>query len=244
MAEPFYDEDLAWIHDLCCSSFVEQAGSWILDAMGRAGIRGGRVVDLGCGTGVWAGRLADHGFDVTGIDCSAAMLRIARNRVPEASFLSASFYDTPLPAAVTVTSIGECLNYAEDPAGHAGRVRRLARTVWEALEPGGIFFLDTRQPGENREAAPHDCTEGADWMVLSSSRHGEGRRSLRRRIVTMRRVEGRWRKSVERHTLALFGAAELAGWLREIGFRVRIRRGYGDFCPAPDMRVLTARKPA
>lgn len=41
---------------------------------------GGRVLDLGCGTGMLACRLATGGLDVTGVDPAEAMLRVARSR--------------------------------------------------------------------------------------------------------------------------------------------------------------------
>lgn len=41
---------------------------------------GGTVLDLGCGTGLLACRIAGQGLDVTGVDPAAGMLRIARAR--------------------------------------------------------------------------------------------------------------------------------------------------------------------
>jgi ubiquinone/menaquinone biosynthesis C-methylase UbiE len=41
---------------------------------------GGRVLDLGCGTGLLATRIAREGLDVTGVDPAEGMLRIARAR--------------------------------------------------------------------------------------------------------------------------------------------------------------------
>src|SRR3712207_6167417 len=41
---------------------------------------GRRVLDAGCGTGRVAERLADLGYDVTGVDVDEAMLRVARSR--------------------------------------------------------------------------------------------------------------------------------------------------------------------
>ena len=43
-----------------------------------------RVVDLGCGTGANAVYLAEHGFDVTGVDFSPVALAKARTRADEA----------------------------------------------------------------------------------------------------------------------------------------------------------------
>ena len=46
----------------------------------RALASGGPVLDLGCGTGMLACRIASRGLSVTGVDPAAAMLRVARSR--------------------------------------------------------------------------------------------------------------------------------------------------------------------
>ncbi|MFW9799152.1 MAG: class I SAM-dependent methyltransferase [Candidatus Thorarchaeota archaeon] len=49
---------------------------------------GGHVLDAGCGAGVPVARtLVDSGFQVTGIDISESMLKLARSHVPEAVFV-------------------------------------------------------------------------------------------------------------------------------------------------------------
>src|SRR5512142_1709655 len=44
----------------------------------------GRAIDLGCGAGANAIFLAQHGFDVTGIDFAPAALELARKRARQA----------------------------------------------------------------------------------------------------------------------------------------------------------------
>lgn len=44
---------------------------------------GKRLLDLGCGTGELAIRLAEKGFDVTGVDLSEQMLTIAQMKAEE-----------------------------------------------------------------------------------------------------------------------------------------------------------------
>ena len=54
-------------------------------AIRRVGIRSGqRVLEVGCGTGVFLRAAADRGAEVSGLDASADLLEIARTRVPEA----------------------------------------------------------------------------------------------------------------------------------------------------------------
>lgn len=51
----------------------------------RAGVGpGDRVLDVGCGTGVFLRAVTDLGARAHGLDASPALLRIARSRVPEA----------------------------------------------------------------------------------------------------------------------------------------------------------------
>jgi len=46
----------------------------------------GRILDAGCGTGHYCGRLAADGYDALGIDVDAEMIREARHRYPRAAF--------------------------------------------------------------------------------------------------------------------------------------------------------------
>jgi len=55
------------------------------EAIRRIGITSGqRVLEVGCGTGVFLRAAADRGAAVHGLDASEALLAIARERVPEA----------------------------------------------------------------------------------------------------------------------------------------------------------------
>jgi SAM-dependent methyltransferase len=48
---------------------------------------GARVLDAGCGTGRVAIRLAELGYDVTGVDLDESMLEVARERAPQLRWL-------------------------------------------------------------------------------------------------------------------------------------------------------------
>lgn len=75
-----YSDDLAWIHDAGFGHFAERAAPALLALFRRRGIESGLVVDLGCGSGIWAQKLVEAGYDVFGVDVSEAMIRIARRR--------------------------------------------------------------------------------------------------------------------------------------------------------------------
>ena len=55
------------------------------EAMRRVGLEPGqRVLDVGCGAGVFLRLAADRGAQPSGLDASEALLDLARKRVPEA----------------------------------------------------------------------------------------------------------------------------------------------------------------
>ena len=65
-------------------------------AIRRTGIGpGDRVLDVGCGTGVFLRAAAERGAEVSGLDASSELLGIARERVPEADIRQAEMEDLP-----------------------------------------------------------------------------------------------------------------------------------------------------
>src|SRR5690348_4398418 len=92
-----YDTDLAYVHDTGFGDFARNSAPGVLKIISECGDASRLVVDLGCGSGIWARLLADAGYQVLGVDISAAMIEIARQRVPEATFQVGSFVDTQIP---------------------------------------------------------------------------------------------------------------------------------------------------
>ena len=109
-----YSDDLAYVHDVGFSAYAVDAGPGLLEILRSRGVDAGLIVDLGCGSGIWAARLVAEGYRVLGIDISAPMIRIARRNAPGARFQVGSLLTCELPPCDAVTSIGECVNYTFD----------------------------------------------------------------------------------------------------------------------------------
>jgi 2-polyprenyl-3-methyl-5-hydroxy-6-metoxy-1,4-benzoquinol methylase len=88
-----YKDDLAYIHDVGFGHLARSAASLLLELLRQEGKVNGRVVDLGCGSGIMAQDLCAAGYDVLGIDISNALIAIARERVPQGEFRTGSFPD-------------------------------------------------------------------------------------------------------------------------------------------------------
>jgi len=166
MAE-YYKEDLAYVHDVGFGDYALDSAPGILEILARNGIREGLVVDLGCGSGLWAQELTKAGYRVLGIDISESMIDTARRRVPDAEFRVGSLFEADIPPCQAVTSVGEVLGHLFDPENdHQGLVH-LFRRVYDALAPGGVFIFDVAEPGQvPRGAATRGFSEGEDWVVL------------------------------------------------------------------------------
>lgn len=117
---------------------------WERDVMDRYGIKTGRMLVLGAGTGREAIGLARRGLQVVGIDTNRDALRTAhqlatRDNVP-ARFLRADFLALPFFGCGFRWAILSSLMYSAIP-GKAGRQRWL-RALFDILEPDGLLILN------------------------------------------------------------------------------------------------------
>jgi 2-polyprenyl-6-hydroxyphenyl methylase / 3-demethylubiquinone-9 3-methyltransferase len=109
---------------------------------GHAGLRGRKVLDVGCGAGILSEAMALRGAQVTGIDAGAEQLEVARAHAAEAG-LEISYHHTTAEAfaehhagAFDVVTCMEMLEHVPDPESALAALARLTA-------PGGLLFLST-----------------------------------------------------------------------------------------------------
>lgn len=109
--------------------------------------RGGKVLELACGTGRILTPLAEAGFEVTGVDISRAMLDLADRKLqalrpsawgrarlvcaPMQDFETQDRFDLALLPA-------RSFQHLTDPADQ----RKTLEGVWRCLNPGGMLVID------------------------------------------------------------------------------------------------------
>jgi SAM-dependent methyltransferase len=223
-----YRDDLAYIHDAGFGEFARRAGAWLLPEFRRRGVADGLVVDLGCGSGIWAEMLAAAGYDVTGYDISGAMVEMSRQRAPRGDFRRISFLSVDFPPCAAVTALGEVFNYLFDQRNSDAWLFKLFRRVHAALRRGGLFVFDGAEPGRVPGGRRRNYSEGPDWACLFTAEEDSKRGMLTRHITSFRRIGASYRRDREVHRLRLFNRATVLAQLRSAGFRARILRGYGD----------------
>ncbi len=107
-----------------------------LEGLRRTGLGPGTaLLDVGCGPGGFCLLAADAGATVTGFDASAAMLQVARERVPAARFDLGDMQRLPYAdRSFDVVTLFNSLQFCANPAAALAEVRRV-------LKPGGTAFV-------------------------------------------------------------------------------------------------------
>ena len=103
----------------------------------------GRGLDVGCGTGALAERLAAAGFEMTGADPSEGMLAVMRERAPEVRAVRASGDELPFPdggfeLVLTVAALHHI--------AAAAAVRTTLREMVRVAAPGGRIVVWDHNP--------------------------------------------------------------------------------------------------
>jgi SAM-dependent methyltransferase len=108
-----------------------------LIAQHRPGAR--TVLDLGCGTGRHAQLLAQRDYQLTGVDLSEEMLKVAREGGPQLSFVQGDVRSVRLGKTFDVVlSLFHVMSYQTTNDD----LRAALSTVREHLAPGGLFVFD------------------------------------------------------------------------------------------------------
>jgi ubiquinone/menaquinone biosynthesis C-methylase UbiE len=103
----------------------------------------GRALDVGCGTGAVAQRLAERGYQVTGVDPSEGMLEVMRRRSPPSTAVRASgtelpFEDGRFDLVYTVAA----LHHIAEPVAVAQTLAEMVRVT----RPGGRIVIWDHNP--------------------------------------------------------------------------------------------------
>ncbi len=241
----WYKEDLAFIHDVGFRDFALKSAPGILEILAQNKIHDGLVVDLGCGSGLWAQELTKAHYHVLGVDISESMINIARTRVPNAEFRIDSLFKTDIPSCNVVTSISECLSYLFDPDNDRQTLVQLFHRIYNALTPGGVFIFDIAEKGQVAQGTTiRGFTEGDGWVVLVEKKEDQEQITLTRQITSFRKMGEHYRRSDEVHHVRLYEATAIASELSGVGFQVETTRSYGQYLLSKGHAVFIARKPS
>ena len=129
------------------------------------------LLELGCGTGDVLKGLQKR-FELTGIDSSEEMLKIARRKIRSAEFIRADIR-TPLSPRKfdAVICVYDTLNHLI----RYNDWKKVFLNVSEMLNPGGIFIFDVNTPYKLRmlqSISPHFHRFGDNYLVIDVKKSG------------------------------------------------------------------------
>jgi len=115
---------------------------------------GGKLLEIGCGTGHWSQYFSTKGFEVTGVDISERMIAVARQKnIAGGTFEVADterlpFADGTFDVSAAITA----LEFVSDPARVAAEMARCVRRPGGTLIVGALNRLSAYNQSRQRKA--------------------------------------------------------------------------------------------
>lgn len=188
--------------------------AFVLEEVGQAGRR---VLDVGCGTGVFLEKALAEGFDAHGIDLAEGMVREAAAKVGAERVAVRGMEAVDDSSAYDgLCALSWVINYAAD----ADAARDILRRFRRALRPGGKLLLQTAHAPnmdgtvlEDREPGPDGTEDDVVFLFQFSARGPDT--ALARYVYAAKSLdELAW----EDHALAVADAHLLARLCEDVGF--------------------------
>jgi glycine/sarcosine N-methyltransferase len=187
---PFYGS-FAWAYDLLSDRPIVSECAQISSLLSDRGLPSdARLLDAGCGTGRHAVALAGRGYRVTGLDASADLIAVARQRAGAAvvEFITADLAALPVAPQYDAILCRGVLNDLVDDRTRGDAFQAFAR----ALVNGGALVLDVREweaTARRKTREPvHERTVRTVDGTLTFRSESRLDRATRRLLITERHV--------------------------------------------------------
>ncbi len=204
------------------AAFAEALTPHLIDYAQSHDWIGRRVVDLGCGTGASVRWLANHGYNVTGIDLSPAMLKLAEQLIT-GSGISYQFYEGDIRALADLHEID--LVFALDTLNELNSLRDL-EAVFAALArllaPDKLFIFDLHTISGLAAAslASANIIETDDFTVYTARQFDYERQAATDSYSIFQRGDSGWQRHHTQRTLRGFPVQVVIALLQRAGFGI------------------------
>jgi len=175
--QTFFD---GYAHKYMEEVFTKNTANEILFLQEELGLsKGSTILEVGCGTGRHSVGLAKLGYEISGVDISAAMLAEAHKGAEKAGvtidFVHASIMDfvpqKTYDAAICLCEGALCLlGSGDDPYT---RDEQVLKKVREALKPGGKFIVNALNACRLIRSYNDEQVSSGEFDLVTSTQHSD-----------------------------------------------------------------------
>lgn len=115
-------------------SYIERSIEWLKSIIPS----GSKILDLGCGPGLYTMRLSNEGYDLTGMDYSRRSIAYAKEHDTKTRYIYKNYLNMDYAEAFDVITLIYCDYGALIPDERKALLSKIHR----ALNPGGLFIFD------------------------------------------------------------------------------------------------------
>lgn len=200
-----------------------------------------KLLELACGTGIQSVYFKQSGLDVTGLDLSPEMIKVAQKRAEaeniEIPFIQGNMLDlSGVGTYDLVTCYSDSICYMEDEVA----VGDVFEQVYHHLNDGGVFIFDVHSTYQVNEVFPeysyHENAE--DFAFIWDSYSGEAPNSIVHELTFFVEEEnGLFSRYDEVHEERTYEVLTYDILLEEAGFRdIKIYADFEDKEPVNDSK--------
>ncbi len=213
--------DFAYIYDalICEDINYDEMADYIEGVFGDMPRKPELVLDLACGTGSLTSVLARRGYDMIGLDISADMLSVAKEKEPDILYIcqdmrAFELYGT-VDAALCMT---DSLNYVTSQK----ELERVFSLVKNYLNPDSPFIFDMNSAYKLEKVLGNNtfAYDGEDIFYVWEN-HWDNQKRICDFFMTFfsKGEDGLYRRFDETHTQRAYSCEEVENALRLAGFK-------------------------
>ena len=215
--------DLAWVWPIISlpQDYIEETNHFckVIKEHSQIGVK--TLLDLGCGGGHNDYTLKRH-FEVTGIDTSVAMLKLARHLNPEATYSVGDMRTVRLGKTFDAVTIFDSINYMLTPE----ELRAAFVTAFEHLAPGGVFLTIVEETPEHFQHNKTVCSTHSqgDIEITFIENHYDPDptdTTYEATFVYLIRRKSQLEVETDHHLCGIFEMKIWIDILKEVGFEVK-----------------------